>query len=228
MARVSKTRPAPRKTKYGRIFMALAVVAGGAALWAGAGSRASRPPARQIVAARTAAPAAPASVEAPAPVRAPVTPPPKPAQQAPALAPQQAPAPQQAQAPAPEQAQAPIVVPLPRVKTVEAAAEAMSTELAAALDAWLVSAYKRCWKARTAPPDSEPYFPKIRVAFKTDGTLAAPPRLVNPPSDPAWKPQADAALRAVKACDPLHVPDKYAPYYRQWKTKTVYFDPARS
>ena len=28
MARVSKTRPAPRKTKYGRIFMALAVVAG--------------------------------------------------------------------------------------------------------------------------------------------------------------------------------------------------------
>ena len=140
----------------------------------------------------------------------------------------QAPAPQQAQAPAPEQAQAPIVVPLPRVRTVEAAAEAMSTELAAALDAWLVSAYKRCWKARTAPPDSEPYFPKIRVAFKTDGTLAAPPRLVNPPSDPAWKPQADAALRAVKACDPLHVPDKYAPYYRQWKTKTVYFDPARS
>jgi hypothetical protein len=210
MARVSKTRPAPRKTKYGRIFMALAVVAGGAALWAGAGSRASRPPARQIVAARTAAPAAPASIEAPAPV----TPPPKPAPQVPALAPQQA--------------QAPIVVPLPRVKTVEAAAEAMSTELATALDAWLVSAYKRCWKARTAPPDSEPYFPKIRVAFKTDGTLAAPPRLVNPPSDPAWKPQADAALRAVKACDPLHVPDKYAPYYRQWKTKTVYFDPARS
>src|SRR5277367_6871425 len=186
MARVSKTRAAPRKTKYGRIFMALAVVAGGAALWAGAGSRASRPPARQIVAARTLAPVAPASVEAPAPVRAPVAPPPKPAQQvlAPAL--------QQAQAPAPEQAQAPIVVPLPRVQTVEAAAEAMSTELAAALDAWLVSAYKRCWKARTAPPDGEPYFPKIRVAFKTDGTLAAPPRLVNPPSDPAWKPQADA------------------------------------
>ena len=222
MARVSKTRAAPRKNKYGRIFMALAVVAGGAALWAGAGSRASRPPARQIVAARTLAPVAPASVEAPAPVRAPVAPPPKPAQQA------LAPALQQAQAPAPEQAQAPIIVPLPRVQTVEAAAEAMSTELAAALDAWLVSAYKRCWKARTAPPDGEPYFPKIRVAFKTDGTLAAPPRLINPPSDPAWKPQADAALRAVKACDPLHVPDKYAPYYRQWKTKTVYFDPARS
>src|SRR5271170_4291833 len=225
MARVSKARTAPRKTKYGRIFMALAVVAGGAALWAGAGSRVSRPPTRQIVAARTVAPAAPASAEAAAPVREPVAPPPKPAPQAPAQQPTAA-APQQA--PAPQQVQAPIVAPLPRVRTVEAAAEAMSTELAAALDAWLVSAYKRCWKARTAPPDGEPYFPKIRVAFKTDGTLAAPPRLINPPSDPAWKPQADAALRAVKACDPLHVPDKYAPYYRQWKTKTVYFDPARS
>jgi hypothetical protein len=215
MARVSKSRAPARKNKYGRIFMALAVVAGGAALWAGAGSRASRPPAREIVAARTAATAAPASPEAAAPVRAPpVVPPPKPAPQAPA--------------PAPQQAQAPVAVPLPRVRTVEAAAEAMSTDVETALDAWLVSAYKRCWKATTTPPDGEPYFPKIRVAFKTDGTLAAPPRLVNPPSDPAWKPQADAALRAVKACDPLHVPDKYAPYYRQWKTKTVYFDPARS
>jgi hypothetical protein len=228
MARVSKTRAARRKTNYGRFFMALAVVAGGAALWAGVGSRASRPPARQIVAARTVAPAAPTSLAAAA--AAPVAPPPKPAQPATASAPQQAPAqaPQQAPPPAPQPVQAPIVVPLPRVQTVEAAAEAMSTELAAALDAWLISSYKRCWKAKTAPPDSEPYFPKIRVAFKTDGALAAPPRLVNPPSDPAWKPQADAALRAVKACDPLHVPDKYAPYYRQWKTKTVYFDPARS
>src|SRR5271170_3931248 len=104
MARVSKTRPAPRKTKYGRIFMALAVVTGGAALWAGAGSRASRPPARQIVAARTVSPAAPASAEAAALTRAPVAPlpkpaPPAPAQQPTAAAPQQAPAPQQVQAP---------------------------------------------------------------------------------------------------------------------------------
>ena len=135
----------------------------------------------------------------------------------PLVAPQPAPV-QQGLAPAP-----PIVVPPPRVRTSRP--RPRPTELGTALDAWLVSAYKRCWKAKTTTPDSEPYFPKIRVAFKTDGALAAPPRLVNPPSDPAWKPQADAALRAVKACDPLHVPDKFAPYYRQWKTKTVYFDP---
>ena len=101
----------------------------------------------------------------------------------------------------------------------------MSTELAAALDAWLVSAYKRCWKASTAPPDGEPYFPKIRVAFKTDGTLAAPPRLINPPSDPAQKPQAKSVLQAVKACDPLPMQAQYRSFYEQWKTKTIHFDP---
>jgi colicin import membrane protein len=61
-----------------------------------------------------------------------------------------------------------------------------------------------------------------------DGALAGSPRLVNPPWDPAWRAHADAAIKAVKSCDPLHVPDKYAPYYSQWKTKTVFFDPTRS
>ena len=167
--------------------------------------------------------AAPRPWTAPAPVRAPVTPPPKPARSAGAARA----AAQQAGASA-EQAQAPIVVPLPRVRTVEAAAEAMSTALAAALDAWLVSAYKRCWKAPGRAADSEPYFPRFASRSRPTARSRRRRRLVNPPSDPAWKPQADAALRAVKACDPLHVPDKYAPYYRQWKTKTVYFDPARS
>ena len=40
---------------------------------------------------------------------------------------------------------------------------------------------------------------------------------------PAWKPHAEAALSAVKSCDPLHVPDKYAPYYPQWKTEDRLF-----
>ena len=103
----------------------------------------------------------------------------------------------------------------------------MSAALEAALDGWLISTYRQCWKTPGAPPDGEPYFPKIRVAFKVDGALRGSPKLINPPSDPAWRPQAEAALRAVKACDPIHVPDKYAPYYQQWKTKTVYFDAAR-
>jgi hypothetical protein len=102
----------------------------------------------------------------------------------------------------------------------------MTAAQEAAFDGWLTGAYRRCWTAPKTTPEGETYLPKIRVAYKADGALSGPPRLVNPPSDPAWRPHADAALRAVKACDPLRVPEKYAPYYRQWKTRTLYFDPA--
>jgi hypothetical protein len=43
----------------------------------------------------------------------------------------------------------------------------------------------------------------VRLKFKPDGSLLKPPKLVNPPSDPAQKPQAKSTLQAVKACDPL-------------------------
>jgi hypothetical protein len=113
----------------------------------------------------------------------------------------------------------------------EASADAykpMSAALRTAFDSWLMATYAKCWRAPKTLPDSDPYLPKVRVAFKEDGELAAPPRLVNPPSDPAWKPHAEAALKAVKGCDPLHVPDKYAEYYPSWKSRTVYFDPTRN
>jgi hypothetical protein len=104
----------------------------------------------------------------------------------------------------------------------------MPPTLEADFDAWLIDAYRACYTPPSATPDGDPYLPRVRVALKADGTLAGAPRLVNPPWDPAWRPHADAAVKAVKSCDPLHVPDKYAPYYSQWKTKTVFFDPTRS
>jgi len=103
----------------------------------------------------------------------------------------------------------------------------MSPTMQAAFDAWLIDAYKQCWTPPKATPQGDPYLPRVRVAYKADGALAAPPKLINPPVDPDWKAHAEAAMRAVKACDPLHVPEKYGPYYLQWKTKTVYFDSAR-
>jgi hypothetical protein len=104
----------------------------------------------------------------------------------------------------------------------------MSPALRSAFDSWLMAAYAKCWHAPKKLPDADPYLPKVRVAFREDGELAAPPKLVNPPSDPAWKPHAEAAIKAVKGCDPLHVPDKYAEYYPAWKSRTVYFDPTRN
>ena len=52
-----------------------------------------------------------------------------------------------------------------------------------------------------------------------------PAELLNPPSDPAWRAHAESAMRAALKCNPLRVPPQYAPYFEQWKTKTVHFDP---
>jgi hypothetical protein len=104
----------------------------------------------------------------------------------------------------------------------------MPAALRTAFDSWLMGTYAKCWHAPKHLPDADPYLPKVRVAFRADGELAAAPKLVNPPSDPAWRPHAEAALKAVRGCDPLHVPDKYAEYYPAWKSRTVYFDPTRN
>jgi len=101
----------------------------------------------------------------------------------------------------------------------------MSPSLSAALDAWLQDAYFSCWTPPPTMPEGERYVAEVRVDFNADGTLASAPALLNPPSDPAWRAHAESAMRAVLKCNPLHVPPEYAPYYEQWRTKTVHFDP---
>ncbi|HYA73745.1 MAG TPA: cell envelope biogenesis protein TolA [Roseiarcus sp.] len=101
----------------------------------------------------------------------------------------------------------------------------MSPSLSAGLDAWLTEAYLNCWTPPPTMPEGERYVAEVRVAFNADGTLASPPTLVNPPTDPAWRAHAESAMRAVLKCNPLHIPPQYAPYFEQWRTKTVHFDP---
>ena len=101
----------------------------------------------------------------------------------------------------------------------------MSPSLAAALDAWLTDAYLNCWTPPPTTPQGDRYIAEIRVDFNPDGTLAGTPQLLNPPTDPAWRAHAESAMRAVLKCNPLHVPPQYAPYFEQWRTKTVHFDP---
>ena len=101
----------------------------------------------------------------------------------------------------------------------------MSPSLSAALDAWLTEAYLNCWTPPPSMPEGDRYVAEVRVAFNADGTLAGQPVLVNPPSDPAWRAHAESAMRAVLKCNPLHVPSQYQPYFEQWRTKTVHFDP---
>lgn len=94
-----------------------------------------------------------------------------------------------------------------------------------ALTRWVQSTYLGCWAKPAVTPTGERYIPAIRISFSPDGSLSEPPQLVNPPSDPAWRPYAESAMRAVLKCNPLHVPGPYVNDFEQWKAKTIYFDP---
>ena len=107
---------------------------------------------------------------------------------------------------------------------VEAPAR-MSSAQQAGFDAWLVKTYLGCWKPAPQPADADLYVAHVRLAFNPDGSLAKPAKLVNPPSDPALKPQAKSVMAAVQNCNPLPVPAQYRPFYEQWRTKTVHFNP---
>ena len=100
----------------------------------------------------------------------------------------------------------------------------MTASQEASLDAWMIKTYLACWKPAAQPADADPYVARVRLKFKPDGSLLKPPQLVNPPSDPAQKPQARSVLQAVKACDPLPMPAQFRSFYEQWKTKTIHFD----
>ena len=101
----------------------------------------------------------------------------------------------------------------------------MSSAQQASFDAWLIKTYLECWKPAPQAADADPYVAHVRLAFNQDGSLAKPAKLVNPPSDPALKPQAKSVMAAVQNCNPLAVPAQYRPFYEQWRTETVHFNP---
>ena len=119
----------------------------------------------------------------------------------------------------------PVSAPAPATPEPEPEPRRMTASQEASLDAWMIKTYLACWKPAAQPADADPYVARVRLKFKPDGSLLKPPKLVNPPSDPAQKPQAKSVLQAVKACDPLPKPAQYRSFYEQRKTKTILFDP---
>ena len=101
----------------------------------------------------------------------------------------------------------------------------MTSAQQAGFDTWLIKTYLACWKPPKQPADTDVYVAHVRLAYNPDGSLSKPAKLVNPPSDPALRPQAKSVLAAVENCNPLPVPAQYRPFYEQWKTKTIHFDP---
>jgi colicin import membrane protein len=100
----------------------------------------------------------------------------------------------------------------------------MSPSLSDALNGLLQEQYKACWSYLPLSGGAK-YVARIKVSYLQDGSLAAQPVLLNPPSDPSLRGLAESALRAVRRCNPLRIPAQYQPYYQQWKDWVVGFDP---
>ena len=79
------------------------------------------------------------------------------------------------------------------------------------------------------PPhvDRRRYIAKIRVEYMPDGSLATA-RAAQSAHRPESRALADSAMRAVRRCNPLRIPPKYAPYYDQWKRPSASTPRARS
>ena len=129
-----------------------------------------------------------------------------------------------AQPPMPPTPPAAIAARVPAEQQVEPPTR-MTSAQQAGFDTWLIKTYLACWNPARQPVDTDAYVAQVRLAYNPDGSLSKPAKLVNPPSDPALKPQAKSVLAAVENCNPLPVPAQYRPFYEQWKTKTIHFDP---
>lgn len=108
--------------------------------------------------------------------------------------------------------------------TATGASQRMAPNMMDALNSLMMEQWMRCWHYFGTSGGSR-YYPQISLRFRADGSLAAEPVLRNPTSDPALTSLAAAAMNAVRECNPMRIPAQFAPYYEQWKSRTVEFRP---
>ena len=88
--------------------------------------------------------------------------------------------------------------------------------------------FMQCWSIPLGIPFDDTMIVKIKIFLDTDGSLARPPEVVqhermNKPSEKYFRTLAESALRAVRRCDPIKVPD--ITRYDNWKNIQLNFDP---
>ncbi len=79
-----------------------------------------------------------------------------------------------------------------------------------------------CWNPPVGAADARDLVVLVRVQFRTDGTLASEPQVVNRGSSPYFQVAAESATRAVRRCQPYTLP---AAKYEVWRDVEVTFDP---
>lgn len=107
------------------------------------------------------------------------------------------------------------------IKAVGSATALTMTELDA-----LRNQMKRCWTVQAGAANPEDLIVTVRIYLNPDGSLAREPQLVEQgrlaSGDPSFRVAAEAALRAVRMCQPYQLPvEKYS----DWRDIEMRFDP---
>jgi outer membrane biosynthesis protein TonB len=79
-----------------------------------------------------------------------------------------------------------------------------------------------CWNPPAGAVDAKELIVKVRLQLRQDGTLSADPMLMNRGSHPIFRIAAESAMRAIRRCQPYHLP---LSKYEVWRDVEVTFDP---
>jgi colicin import membrane protein len=79
-----------------------------------------------------------------------------------------------------------------------------------------------CWNPPVGAANAQDLVVRVRVQFRTNGTLSAEPVLMNRGTSPYFQVAAESAMRAVRRCQPYTLP---AAKYDVWRDVEVTFDP---
>lgn len=80
----------------------------------------------------------------------------------------------------------------------------------------------QCWNPPVGAIEAQDLKVLIQFKLNRDGTVDSPPRILNRNTNPAFRPAADSARRAILRCQPYSLPpDKYD----AWQDVKVTFDP---
>jgi hypothetical protein len=79
-----------------------------------------------------------------------------------------------------------------------------------------------CW---TIPAAGGPVVTRVQISFNRDGSLAGPPKVLNPAQTPQDRRFNDSAVRAIVRCAPFTGLTAFGSSYQVWREMVVTFDP---
>ena len=82
---------------------------------------------------------------------------------------------------------------------------------------------ERCWVPPAGAQGADDLLIRLRIRLKPDGSLQAPPELINSGDNPYFQVAAESAMRAVRRCEPYSMPPEK---YGAWQEIILNFDPS--